>query len=196
VTPHGLVDDTGTMRSADVLILSTGFEAARYLATLDVQRTNGCSLQEYWDGEPTAFLGLTVPGFPNLFMMYGPNTNGGYSVITQLEIQAGAITRAVRRLRRGGCAELDTRKWVADRVDRWVQQQISVHMDSESAGCNNYYHSASGKNVTQWPRSHTVYRALVRLAPALALVRRHRNAVSQNRGPEASRSLKMEESEP
>ncbi len=167
VTPDGVVDTDGVHRSADVLILSTGFRAADYLATLPVRGAGGRTLAEVWAGEPWAFLGLTVPGFPNLVMMYGPNTNGGFSVMTQHEIQADAVVRIARRLRgrerRGRAAALDTRPGPARRVDRWVQEQIAVTMSAAGAGCGNYYHAATGKNVTQWPRSHTFYRLAVRL---------------------------------
>lgn len=162
VAPDGLLDDTGTKRPADVLILSTGFHASDYLATLRVTGRDGVELRDYWDGEPWAFLGMTVPGFPNLVMLYGPNTNGGYSVITQLEIQADALVRLVRRLRRGRVKAIDTRPGFARRVDGYVQEQIGRRMSTATAGCRNYYHSATGKNVTQWPLSHTAYRLAVR----------------------------------
>jgi cation diffusion facilitator CzcD-associated flavoprotein CzcO len=160
VAPDGLIDDTGTKRPADVLILSTGFQAASYLSTVRIQGRGGRDLHDVWAGEPWAFLGVTVPGFPNFFMLYGPNTNGGFSMTTQLEIQAEQLVRVVRRLRR--TSALDTRPRLAERVDRWVQGQIAVTMSSAGAGCRNYYHAASGKNVTQWPRSHTVYRIALR----------------------------------
>ena len=160
VAPDGLIDDTGTKRPADVLILSTGFQAASYLSTVRIQGRGGRDLHDVWAGEPWAFLGVTVPGFPNFFMLYGPNTNGGFSMTTQLEIQAEQLVRVVRRLRR--TSALDTRPRLAERVDRWVQGQIAVTMSSAGAGCHNYYHAASGKNVTQWPRSHTVYRIALR----------------------------------
>ncbi len=173
VTPGGVVDACGVERPADVLILSTGFQASNYLASLPVVGLDGRSLARMWDGEPWAFLGLTVPGFPNLVMMYGPNTNGGFSVMTQHEIQAAAVVRIARRLRRaarrGRPAALDTRLGPARRVDRWVQEQIAVTMSAVNGGCGNYYHAASGKNVTQWPRSHTFYRVATRLLLPWAL---------------------------
>lgn len=171
VAPDGLVDDTGTKRPADVLILSTGFQAARYLCSLPVLGRDGTELQRTWDGEPWAFLGLTVPGYPNFFMMYGPNTNGGFSVVAQHEIQADLIVRALRRLRRGRGGSLDTRAGPARRVDRWVQSRIAVTMSSLGTGCHNYFHSASGRNVTQWPMSHTAYRAALRVLAPLVLSR-------------------------
>jgi cation diffusion facilitator CzcD-associated flavoprotein CzcO len=163
VTPGGLIDATGTARPADVLILSTGFEASNYLASLPIRGAHRRWLSEAWGGEPWAFLGMTVPGFPNFAMMYGPNTNGGFSVMTQHEIQADVVVRLARRLARGRVTVIDTRYRLAERVDRWVQDQITLTMSSLAGGCHNYYHSAQGKNVTQWPRSHSAYRLATRL---------------------------------
>lgn len=189
VTADGIVDDTGTERPADVLILSTGFRADDYLATLPVRGRDGRWLAEEWHGEPWGFLGLTVPGFPNFLMMYGPNTNGGFSVMTQHEIQADALVRVVRRLRRGGGRPIDTRRGLATRVDRWIQQQITVRMSALTAGCHNYFHAATGKNVTQWPFSHTAYRLATRILLPLGLT--HRRA-----GPDNASLSSASEGEP
>jgi cation diffusion facilitator CzcD-associated flavoprotein CzcO len=179
VTAAGLVDATGTHRLADVVILATGFQATRYLATLDVRGRDGVDLQRHWAGEPSAFLGVTVPGFPNFFIVYGPNTNGGWSVTVQLERQAELITRVVRRLARDRDLTVDTRADVAGRYDRWLQGQIGRRLSALASGCGNYYHSATGRNVTQWPRSHTVYLALTRLLPRWGLVFRREPAAAR-----------------
>lgn len=170
-TESGLVDATGVERSADIVVLATGFQAANYLATLDVHGPEGRSLHDVWGGEPTAFLGITVPGFPNFFMLYGPNTNGGWSVVTQLEIQVRLIVRMIRKGRRGSTV-IDTRPGVAVRYDRWVQKGIADKLSSLTTGCINYYTSATGKNVTQWPHTHFVYLAAVQVLGRVGLVRR------------------------
>ena len=85
VTPTGVIDATGTARDVDVLILSTGFQPTRFLASLDVKGRDGRSIHDVWRERASAFLGITVPGFPNFFILYGPNTNGGVSVIAQLD---------------------------------------------------------------------------------------------------------------
>ena len=79
--------------------MATGFQPANYLARLPVVGREGKSLQEHWAGEPRAYLGITVPGFPNFFMLYGPGTNGG-EIVTMLESQAEFAARAVKRMRR------------------------------------------------------------------------------------------------
>src|SRR5690606_11722520 len=100
VTKTGLVDATGQERPADILILSTGFQPQRFLNSLNVRGRDGRSLHEVWEERATAFLGVTVPGFPNFFIQYGPNTNGGTSIIAQLERQAELAVSAIRRVER------------------------------------------------------------------------------------------------
>jgi len=99
VTKSGVVDADGVEREIDVLVMATGFQPANYLSTLRVVGRGGRSIHEIWNGEPTAFLGITVSGIPNFFMLYGPNTNGG-EIIMNLERQAEYAVRAVKRMMR------------------------------------------------------------------------------------------------
>ncbi len=99
ITPTGVVDSDGVERPVDVLVMATGFRAADYLARLAIVGKEGVTLHEHWAGEPRAFLGITVPGFPNLFLLYGPGTNGG-ELVSMLEAQAEYAVRSVKRMRR------------------------------------------------------------------------------------------------
>ena len=99
MTRTGIVDVDGVERAIDVLVMATGFQPANYLARLQVVGRTGKTLQEYWAGEPHAYLGITVPEFPNFFILYGPGTNGG-EIVTMLESQAEYVGRA----RCNGCA--------------------------------------------------------------------------------------------
>ena len=92
MTPTGIVDADGVERAVDVIVMATGFQPANYLARLRVVGRDGRTLHEHWAGEPRAFLGITVPGFPNFFMLYGPGTNGGEIVIDARE--PGRVRRA------------------------------------------------------------------------------------------------------
>ena len=171
LTPGGVLDAAGVERPADVVVLATGFQATNYLATLDVHGPDGASLHEVWGAEPSAFLGITVPGFPNFFILYGPNTNGGWSVITQLEIQARLVVGALRKITPGRTM-VDTRPAIAARYDRWVQRGITDKLSATAAGCHNYYTAETGKNVTQWPHTHLTYLLTTRLLAPLGLTRR------------------------
>jgi cation diffusion facilitator CzcD-associated flavoprotein CzcO len=169
VTPDGVVDAAGIERPADVLIMATGFAATDYLASLRVHGRDGRSLHDVWAGEPTAFLGTTVPGFPNFFMLYGPNSNGGWSVIAQLEPQADLVAAVARRLSRGRRQVVDTRPAISGRYNGWVQAGIARKLTALTAGCHNYYFTDTGRNVTQWPHSHITYRLAIRLLSRIGL---------------------------
>jgi cation diffusion facilitator CzcD-associated flavoprotein CzcO len=172
VTAKGVVDSEGVERPIDVLILSTGFQPTRFLAGLDVVGTGGKSIHAAWNDQPEAFLGITVPGFPNFFMLYGPNTNGATSIIAQLERQAEVVVRALRRMQRTRKRAVDTRPKALTRYSKWIDEQLVKHASAMEANCNNYYHSATGRNVTQWPRTHAVYYAMTKLLPPLGLTYR------------------------
>src|SRR6202011_2531188 len=100
---RSLVTEDGTEREVDVVVCATGYAAADYLGQLEVSGERGATLRETWSDGAHAYLGMAVPGFPNFFMLYGPNTNvGSNSVIFVLEAQARSIVRALRYLRRKG----------------------------------------------------------------------------------------------
>src|SRR3569833_799449 len=162
VTEDALVDASGTKRQAAVLILSTGFQPTRFLGGVEVTGRGGRSIHDEWAKRPTAFLGITVAGFPNLFILYGPNTNGGLSIIAQLERQAEVAVRAVVRLQRGRVRDLDTRPEAQRRYVEWIDRQLARHASAMESGCNNYYNGPDGANVTQWPRTHLAYAVATR----------------------------------
>ncbi|WP_051792975.1 flavin-containing monooxygenase [Amycolatopsis jejuensis] len=172
MTPKGIVSADGTEHEIDVLVMATGFRTTSFLASMEVRGVGGASLHEVWNGEPSAFLGITVPGFPNFFMLYGPNTNGGFSIVAQLERQAEVAAKAVTRMRRGSV--VDTKPGAARRWVRWIDRELLRSTPVMEAGCTNYYHSASGRNVTQWPRPHGEYYLLTKILPYFGFVRRRR----------------------
>jgi cation diffusion facilitator CzcD-associated flavoprotein CzcO len=160
VTRSGIVDATGVERSVDAIVLATGFQAANYLARLQVVGRTGETLQERWAGEPRAYLGITVPGFPNFFMVYGPGTNGG-ELVSMLEAQAEYAVRAVRRMQREGISAIEVRPSFEALWYAWLQSKMKGTSWTMS---NNYFKSETGKIVTQWPSGNLVYRALTKVA--------------------------------
>lgn len=171
VTPTGVVDATGTHRDIDVLILSTGFQPTKFLASLDVKGRDGRSIHDAWRERASAFLGITVPGFPNFFMLYGPNTNGGVSIIAQLERQAEVAARSVRRLERTRRRTIDTSPAAQRRFLAWIDRRMATSASAMNAGCTNYYHDQAGHNVTQWPAGHLAYALATRLLTRFGLRR-------------------------
>jgi hypothetical protein len=157
------------VHKADVLVMATGFQPWNFLATLQVRGRAGRSIRGVWGDEPEAFLGLQVAGFPNFFMMYGPNTNF-FCVTFMLERQAEYITRAVKRMIRSGSTAIDVRRSVMDAYNRLVDRALS--RKTLEGNCHNYYHSASGRNVVTWPWRGTVYLLATRLAGFALTTRR------------------------
>ena len=155
-TPTGLVDAEGVERQVDVLVMSTGFQAQRILAPLDIVGRDGVHLHEAWEERATAFLGTTVPGFPNFFILYGPNTNGGTSIIAQLEREAEIAVAAIRRLERGARTVDTTPEATREYVD-WIDDELATATSAKNSGCHNYFTDDHGHIVTEWPREHIVF---------------------------------------
>jgi cation diffusion facilitator CzcD-associated flavoprotein CzcO len=174
VTPAGVVDVTGTERPADVLVMATGFQPTNYLAHLPVTGRDGRTIQEVWNGEPDAFLGIMVPGFPNFFMLYGPNTNGGEIIFLE-EHQAGVAVRETRRMMRRGATAVEVRRSWYDRYNRWIQRKME---GTSWLVSNNYFKTASGKVVTQWPYGALFYGLLTHTIGRYATTVRRRDATA------------------
>ena len=156
VTPSGLVDAVGGAYDVDVIVLATGFHATEVLESVDVVGPGGRRL--YGNGESArAFLGISVAGYPNFFMLYGPNTNGGVSIISQAERQADAIVVALRGLRRRARRIVDTSPRAMSLFVKWCDAANARRNAASPAFCTNYYYAADGRNVTQWPATSRIY---------------------------------------
>jgi cation diffusion facilitator CzcD-associated flavoprotein CzcO len=153
VTANGIVTVDGKSHEVDTIIYSTGFETTTYLSALDVTGRGGKPLKGAWSDGAQAYLGITTSGFPNLFMLYGPNTNQG-SIIFMLERQVEYIMRQVKRMEAEKIAWMDVRPEVMTSFNDELQKDISK-VDVWQAQCGNdfYYRSSSGRLVTQWPHS-------------------------------------------
>jgi cation diffusion facilitator CzcD-associated flavoprotein CzcO len=155
ITAKGVLVEDGTEVAADVLVYGTGFAATDFLGGLKVLGLGGRSLQEAWSGGARAYLGMSVPGFPNMFCVYGPNTNlGAGSIIYMIERQARYIRQAVERLTRPGVSYLDVRPEVEERYDREVQRRLG---HSVWSACTSWYRQADGRVSTNWPGLVTEY---------------------------------------
>jgi cation diffusion facilitator CzcD-associated flavoprotein CzcO len=159
ITRTSIVDADGVERAVDVIVMATGFRASNYLARLPVVGRDGRTLQEHWAGEPRAYLGITVPGFPNFFMLYGPGTNGG-DIVSMLEAQADYAVRAVKRMRRGRVTAIEVKPSFEAAWNRWLQSRMQGTSWTMS---RNYFTSPTGKVVTQWPLGNVVYRVLTKV---------------------------------
>ncbi len=153
IRPDGIETSDGAVRAADVIVLATGFNVSQLAARLGIRGRNGRALSEAWkDDNPTAYLGLTVPGFPNFFCMQGPNTGLGHggSAIFQAECQARYIAGAIVAMTAKGIASMEVRQSVHDdyvkRVDAEHEAMIWTH-----PGMSTYYRNKAGRVISVMP---------------------------------------------
>jgi 4-hydroxyacetophenone monooxygenase len=154
ITEKGVRTADGMEREAEVLIYGTGFQASRFLTPVKVRGRGGLDLHEWWDGEARAYLGLTVPGFPNLFLMYGPNTNiviNG-SIIYFSECEAHYIVESVRMLLEAGARSMDCRRDVHDRYNERIDAANRA-MAWGASTVSSWYKNESGRVAQNWPFS-------------------------------------------
>lgn len=141
----------GRQHDVDAIILGTGFTATEFLAPMRITGRDGRDLAEVWGDGAEAYLGVTVHGFPNLFLLYGPNTNLGHnSIIFMLEAQIRFAQQLVDRLRAGAASVEVTA--AAQRVFNDELQRRSRRTVWER-GCTSWYKTASGRNTVNWPSS-------------------------------------------
>ncbi len=156
ITPKGVVTADGREREVDTIILATGFETQEYVSVIDVEGRDGLDIREAWEKGPEAYLGVTTSGFPNLFMLYGPNTNGGNSIILMLEFQIEYMLRLLKEVDAAGVDWVDVRREVMDEYNAWLQKELES-IEVWKSGANDYYRNEVGRIVTQWPHCFAVY---------------------------------------
>ena len=166
LTETGLVTTGGHTVDADVIVWCTGFTATEYLAPVEVTGRDGQRIRDAWADGPEAYLGMTTPGFPNLFLVYGPNTNSlTNTIVYLLERQAHYIRQAVEYLSaRGDAIQVrpDVHEAFNDELERRFQRTTFT------TGCPGWYTTASGKVVSPWVGSHVEYgRRTRRFDPAV-----------------------------
>ncbi|WP_418060740.1 flavin-containing monooxygenase [Pimelobacter simplex] len=171
MTPEGVVDSSGEEHPADLVILATGFQTSNYLARLGVVGRYGRSIHDVWAGEPQAFCGVTVPGFPNFFMLYGPNTNF-YALVHGFEQQARFMVRSLQHMVRKGGTAVDCHPTFFAAYNEWLQRRLAK--SSWAVGDNYFKSKTTGRIVTQWPDGALVYTLLTRLlaVPSARVTRR------------------------
>ncbi len=156
VTPAGIRDEAGVERPADVLVLATGFATHGFVAPMEISGRDGALAQE-WAEVARAYFGLSVPGFPNMFLLYGPNTNGGTgSVIYTIEAGMGHVLAALRELDRVDASRIEVRREAAERFDRELREALAGTV--WHSGCTNWYVDENGNDPQQWPWLWNTYR--------------------------------------
>jgi cation diffusion facilitator CzcD-associated flavoprotein CzcO len=157
ITPNGIRSADGTERAADVLVLATGFKTHGFVAPMEVVGAEGRTLAQAWADVPRAYLGLTVPGFPNMFLLYGPNTNGGTgSVIYTIEAGVNHVLAALAELDRTGARRIEVNRHAADEFHRELRTALKGTV--WHTGCTNWYVDENGNDPNQWPWVWSAYR--------------------------------------
>ncbi|WP_236595455.1 flavin-containing monooxygenase [Mycobacterium paraintracellulare] len=175
VDEDGIIDATGTHHRVDAIIFGTGFQTSRLPLTDHIHGTTGLTLAQAWDGNPTAYLGTTVAGFPNCYLIHGPNIGLGHtSMIHMYESQANYIAAAISYARAHRVAALEpsasAQKAFTAEVDR-----LSTGTVWTTGGCKSWYLNDQGRNTNLWPASTFSYRRRTRrFNPDHHVLHRHR----------------------
>ncbi len=158
ITEKGLRTVDGREIPVDVIIYGTGFSASRFLTPMKVVGRGGRDLHSSWDGDSRAYLGITVPHFPNLFLMYGPNTNivVNGSIIFFSECEADYIVASVRMLLEGGHRAMDCRQDVHDAYNQKIDA-ANLRKAWGAATVNTWYRNAKGRISQNWPSTLLEY---------------------------------------
>jgi len=163
ITEQGVVTSDGVEHAADVIIYGTGFQASRFLTPMSVRGRGGADINAQWDGDASAYLGITVPNFPNFFMLYGPNTNivvnGSIIFFSECEVQY--IMGCLRLLLEGGHGALDCRREVHDAYVSWINA-ANLERTWGVSTVNSWYKNEKGHVTQNWPFNLLEYWRLTR----------------------------------
>ena len=161
ITPHGVVTADGREHPVDALIYGTGFAATDFLAPMQIKGLGGVELNQAWRDGAEAYKGISVSGFPNLFLLYGPNTNLGHnSILYMLESQFAYVLNCLSALQEQGLRYMDVKPQVQQRFNQRLQQVIRHSIWEQ--GCTSWYKNAAGKNTNNWPGFTFTYRQQTR----------------------------------
>jgi 4-hydroxyacetophenone monooxygenase len=152
MTEAGIVTADGTARDFDVIIYGTGFHASKFLEPMKIRGRGGADLHATWDGDPRAYLGMTAPGFPNLFMIYGPNTNivVNGSIIFFSECSVRYIVGCLKHLAETGARAMEPKREVHDAFNARVDAANGL-MAWGAPQVSSWYKNEKGRVTQNWP---------------------------------------------
>ncbi len=149
-TATGVVDAAGVEREVDTIVFGTGFHVADMPVGSAVTGRGGKTLDDVWQGSPSAYLGTSIPGFPNLFLLLGPNTGLGHSsMIYMIESQIEHVIDALAEMRRHDADTVEVRGDVAREFNAEIDKRHETAV--WNTGCSSWYLDENGRNATLWP---------------------------------------------
>jgi cation diffusion facilitator CzcD-associated flavoprotein CzcO len=150
VKRNSVVDEDGVEREVDAIVFGTGFAVTDMPVAKQVRGRDGRTLDELWQGSPRAHLGLTVAGYPNFFLLLGPNTGLGHnSMVYMIESQLAHVMEALRAMDKSGADTIEVRQDVLDGYNAAIEEQLEGTV--WNTGCKSWYLDANGRNSTLWP---------------------------------------------
>ena len=150
VTPSGIVTSDGRQVDVDTIIFGTGFHSTEFLSPLRITGREGRDLNEEWRSGARAHLGVAVPGFPNLFMLYGPNTNLGHnSILFMIEQQVGYIRQLVAEMVLDGSSSVEVTDSAMAAYDREIE--LATAQTVWAGDCQSWYKNDAGRVTNNWP---------------------------------------------
>ena len=163
ITAKGIKTADGKEHAFDTIIYGTGFASTDFLAPLDVKGTNGVDLNSAWKDGAEAYLGITMPDFPNFFMLYGPNTNLGHnSIIYMIECQVTYILDCLDKLAQNDAASMNLKQSAMAEFADFLKARMDTSVFVRE--CNSWYKNDSGKVTNNWPEFTYVYQEATKQA--------------------------------
>lgn len=151
VHAHSVLGADGVEREVDAIVLGTGFHVTDMPAAYQIRGRDGARLEDVWQGSPRAYLGTSIPHFPNFFMLLGPNTGLGHgSMVYMIESQIAHVLNAIEALHRSHAAMIEVRPEAHASFNRQVDQRMRGTV-WDVGGCSSFYLDRTGRNATLWP---------------------------------------------
>ena len=187
IDPTGVRTIDGEHHDLDVLVFGTGFTSTEFLAPMEVIGRNGVDLNDAWRDGAEAYLGITVSGFPNLFLLYGPNTNLGHnSIVFMIEAQTRYLLHCIDQMQAGGLQWIDVRADAMSEFNTALQRAVDGTVWGTS--CTSWYKNAAGKVTNNWPRHTYHYWWLTRRADLSAYHSGRDGGMTQGNGADTTGS--------
>jgi cation diffusion facilitator CzcD-associated flavoprotein CzcO len=156
VTATGIRTADGAEHPVDAIILATGFRATEFVSPLRVHGRDGRELSELWKQDAASYLGISVAGFPNFFLLVGPNTGLGHSsIVFMIEAQVRYVISAIKAARKNGWRRAEVREEAQGAFTGEIQRRLES--TAWQSGCRSFYLSANGRNYMMWPGSTVEY---------------------------------------